>query len=67
MGIPSLYEAPDPLCPGCQVTIRWDEIPNLSRYARVSVDRIAAEDLGLRLDLHVLERALAEREARRAG
>lgn len=64
----SLYDSPDPTCPGCGVEIRWAEVPRVERFVGVSHDRILGEDLGVRLDLVVMERALAEREAlRRAG
>jgi hypothetical protein len=66
--VPSLYDSPDPVCPGCGLEIRWDEVPRVERYIGVSESRILGEDLGLRLDLMVMERALAEREVlRRAG
>lgn len=67
-GAVSLYDSPDPCCPGCERELRMADVPRVERYDGISRDRILAEDLGLRLDLRVLEMYLEEREAlRRAG
>jgi hypothetical protein len=41
----------------------WAEIPKIERYQNISNDRIAGEDLGVRLDLHILEREFQREKA----
>jgi hypothetical protein len=58
-----MYESPDPLCPGCRAEIAWAEVPRLDRYRELTPLR--AEDLGVRLDLVLVERAYAAEAAAR--
>lgn len=53
-----LYDDPSPICPGCQAVTHWSEVPRIERFYGVADDCILAEDLMLRLDLHLLEREL---------
>lgn len=59
-GVLPMYESPDPLCSGCRDEIAWSEVPRLERYRNLTEHPLGAEDLGVRLDLVVLERACAE-------
>jgi hypothetical protein len=63
-GVPSVYVSPDPICFGCGAEIAWCDVRGIDRYRGVvSRSRIMGEDLGVRLDLRLAERAM---EAHRA-
>jgi hypothetical protein len=59
-GVPPMWSSPDPLCPGCDVEVRWAAVPQRDRWHDLANRPIAAEDLVVRLDLVVVELQAAE-------